>query len=400
MPEGVYYRTLKARAEIIEGNINDLLWDLTVYKYALQKCIEALWELDKIPKKSQVHQLFYPMLRDHGFRAHVARNIYSTALALVKSAKENNGSKPVVKKMTARLDYQDAKVDMDSHVVKVILRDKWYTLKIIHKKDFIEKFKGLKWKEVHVKYCNGVLYVSIIFVIRYKPYVPRGAIGLDINLRQITTYDGSNVRRYRTRFIDALSKRARAEELQRKHPRRWRYNKRILSRVRALHRKARNIVLDWCRKSAKYIVLKAKKYGYAIALEDLTNLRENIVEKEGVFVWKLSMFTYRKLQEAIISKTIEHNVPVILVNPRNTSTTCPRCGTKLSYTYRLAICRKCNFKADRDKIGAINIWLRSLYVYAGEHGSTLSAPAVKDEARQSGRIKDEGMKIMIKSVQK
>ena len=124
MPEGVYYRTLKARAEIIEGSANDLLWDLAIYKYALQRCIDALWELDKIPKKSQAHQLFYLMLRDYGLRAHVSRNVYTTALALVKSAKENNGSKPVVKKMSARLDYQDARVDMDSHVVRVVLRDR------------------------------------------------------------------------------------------------------------------------------------------------------------------------------------------------------------------------------------------------------------------------------------
>jgi len=92
MPEGVCRRALKARAEVIEGSVNDLLWDLAVHRYTLQKVINALWELDKLPKKSQVHQLFYPVLRSYGFRAHVARNIYSTALALVKSARENKGS--------------------------------------------------------------------------------------------------------------------------------------------------------------------------------------------------------------------------------------------------------------------------------------------------------------------
>ena len=92
MPEGVYRRALKAKVEVIEDNANDLLWDLAVHKYVLQKVIDVLWGLDKLPKKSQVHQLFYPVLRSYGFRAHVARNIYSTALALVKSARENKGS--------------------------------------------------------------------------------------------------------------------------------------------------------------------------------------------------------------------------------------------------------------------------------------------------------------------
>ncbi len=86
MPEGMYYKALKAKAEVVEGDINNLLWDLAVHRYALQRVVDALWELDGIPKKSQVHQLFYPLLKSYGFRAHVARNIYSTALALVKSA--------------------------------------------------------------------------------------------------------------------------------------------------------------------------------------------------------------------------------------------------------------------------------------------------------------------------
>ena len=104
-------------------------------------------------------------------------------------------------------------------------------------------------------------------------------------------------------------------------------------------------MIDWCRKFAKELVLKAKKHGYVIVLEDLAHLRENAVKKEDKIVWKLSMFAYRKLQEAIVSKAIEHNVSIAFVNPRNTSATCPRCETKLSYTYRLAICKKMWFQS-------------------------------------------------------
>ncbi|OYT47651.1 MAG: transposase [Desulfurococcales archaeon ex4484_42] len=400
MPEGVYRRALKAKVEVIEDNANDLLWDLAVHKYVLQKVIDVLWGLDKLPKKSQVHQLLYPMLRSYGFRAHVVRNIYKTALALVKSARENKGSKPLIRKMSARLDYQDARVEIDNGVVKVILRNKWYTLKLMHRREYIKRFKGLKWKEVHVKYYNGELYVSIVFEVKYTPYTPRGVLALDVNLRHIVTYDGSSVRRYRTRFINALSKRARAEELQRKYPKKWRYNKRVLSRIRSLHRKARNIVIDWCRKFAKEIVLKVKKHNYAIVLENLTRLHENMSKNKDIIVWKLSMLAYRKLREAIVNKAIEYNVPIAFINPRNTSSTCPRCYTKLSYDYRLAICSKCGFIADRDVVGAVNIWLRFIHAYAGEHGSPPRAPAMKDETRQSGGTRNEGMKKVIKNIQK
>jgi len=392
MPEGAYHRALKAEAEVVEGDIRDLLWDLVVYRHALQRVVDALWDLDTSPKKSQAHQMFYGILRKYGFRAHVARNIYNTAIALVESAKGNGGSKPIVRRLSVRLDYQDARVDLGSRTVRIIIRDRWYTLRIKHRDEYVERFKGLKWKEVHIKYCNGKLYVSIVFEVNYTPYIPRGVIALDVNLRHIVSYDGSDVRRYRTRFLDALSKRARAEEIEKKYSTRWRFNKKILSRVRELHKKSRSIIVDWCRKFAKEVVLKARMHGYAIALENLEELRESFNGKSGKLMWKLAMFTYGKLRESVISKAVEHNVPVVLVDPRNTSSVCPRCKSEIRYIGRLGVCRRCGFVADRDRVGAMNIWIRAVEAYAGERGSPLSAPAVKDETRRSGGTKDEGMK--------
>jgi len=388
---------LKAEAEVVDGDIGDLLYDLAIHRYVLQRVVDALWDLGEIPKKDQAHQMFYGMLRVYGFRAHVVRNIYNTAIALVKSVKSNEGSKPAVKKLSARLDYQDAEVDLSNRTVKIILRDKQYTLRIKHRDGYIEKFEGLKWKEIHVKYRNGKLYVSIVFKVRYTPYISKGLIALDLNLRYAVSYDGSNVRRYRTRLIDALSKKARAEEIQKKYPKRWRYNKKILKRVKNLHKRSRNIVMDWCRKYAKEITLKAKKYGYAIALEDLDKLKESFNNKNDRVVWKLTMFAYRKLQESILSKAIEYNVPIMFVNPKKTSSTCPRCKSKIKYIGRFGICRKCGFRADRDKIGAMNIWLKVLKAYAGVLGSPLRASAMKNETRQSGGTRYEGMKKTIKS---
>jgi putative transposase len=91
IPEGAYHRALKAEAEVIEGDLNDLLWDLTLYRHAMQRVVDALWDLDSVPSRSQAHQMFYSILRSYGFRAHVTRNIYDYALALVKATKRNSG---------------------------------------------------------------------------------------------------------------------------------------------------------------------------------------------------------------------------------------------------------------------------------------------------------------------
>jgi len=80
------------------------------------------------------------------------------------------------------------------------------------------------------------------------------------------------------------------------------------------------------------------------------------------------MFVYRKLQESIISKAIEYDIPIIFINPKKISSICPRCKSKIKYIGRLGICHRCRFRADRDKIGAMNIWMRVVEVYAGVLG--------------------------------
>jgi len=85
------------------------------------------------------------------------------------------------------------------------------------------------------------------------------------------------------------------------------------------------------------------------------------------------------------------------VDPRGTSTLCPKCGAKLSYTHRLAICENCGFIADRDTVGTMNIYLRALRGMWGSLGSPLNAPAMKYETRQSGRTIDEPMTTHIKT---
>jgi len=342
------------------------------------------------PVKSR---LIEPNASSPNERLRVAKQLYKYALALVKASKSNGGSKPIIKRMSIRLDRYDARIDLQNMVVEIVIREKRYRLRILHDPSYIKKFMGRKWYEVVVKYENGSLWVSIPFEYEYKPYRPRNVIAIDINLKTLTVFDGRKVRRIDTRFIEALSLKAYAEELQRKYPKRWRYNYRILSRIRSLHRRARNIVIDWCRKIAKYIVLKVRKTRSAIVLEDLEKLWQMRSQSNSKLAWRLSRFSYRKLQLAIVTKAIEHQVPIIFVDPRNASKTCPGCGSELRYFYRLALCPVCGYKRDRDCVGAINIYLRALKGMRGVYGCSPSALPMKDETRQRERTMNEGMKV-------
>ncbi len=370
VPRGEKILTLKARGILIKGSLEELREELYHIHRAIQYIVDALWELDKIPTINQCHQMFYRILRGQGFRAHQAKQIYKYALSIVRSARKNNGKKPVLKKLTARLDKYDASVDFENHLIIVKLRGIVFKLKLLHCREYIKKFVGRKWYEVIISIDKqGRIWVYIPLRWMYNPYKPRRFISIDINLKKMVVYNGESTRRIDTRFTEALYLKHLAEDVQKRHSYTWRRNEKWLEIIRALHRRSRNIVVDWCRKFAKYIVLKARRTRSAIVLEDLDKLWFNASRKSSSLADKLSRFAYRKLELAIISKAIEYNVPIIFIDPRNTSTMCPRCGSKLSHNYRLAICRKCGLMADRDTVGAMNIYLKALNHIAPRHGS-------------------------------
>ncbi|BES81012.1 zinc ribbon domain-containing protein [Pyrodictium abyssi] len=139
--------------------------------------------------------------------------------------------------------------------------------------------------------------------------------------------------------------------------------------VSSLHRRSARIVLDWSRKVAKYLVLKARKTKAAIAVEELEKLWHNASQKSSTLADRLSKFAYRKLLQAIEAKAVEYNVPIVYVDPRSTSKKCPVCGFPLRYWHRLAECPKCGFRADRDTVGAMNVYKKALKAIALSPGS-------------------------------
>ena len=68
------------------------------------------------------------------------------------------------------------------------------------------------------------------------------------------------------------------------------------------------------------------------------------------------MMGYRRLGKWIDWQAEEQGVPLAIVNPNGTSSECPKCDSKLEENgYRRLRCPQCNFEADRDIIGKLNI---------------------------------------------
>jgi len=367
LPKGRYLLTLKARA-VTESEYDYERLRAFLYNFAsaVQRIVDIIWDLDKVPTQTQMHQLFYERLRRCGFRAHVAKQIYRYALALVKSAKANGGSKPQIRKLFARLDKYDVSLNLEKMVLVLktgINGD--IKLRLLHSRKYTRKFLGREWYEVQITIDkSGNIWVCVPFRFDYSPHVSKSIVAVDINLKQVIIYDGREVRHVKTRFIEALYLKKLAEEVQKRHNKSWRYSEKWLALIRSLHRRSRNIIVDWCRKFAKWLIEYVKKRKAFLVLEDLEGLWHTRSQEDSKLAWLLSRFAYRKLITAILTKAIEHNVPVMFVDPRNTSRTCPRCGSYIEFVHRLGYCKKCGFVADRDKIAVLNLTYRAIQTLA------------------------------------
>ncbi|MFP3228564.1 MAG: RNA-guided endonuclease TnpB family protein [Caldisphaera sp.] len=191
-------------------------------------------------------------------------------------------------------------------------------------------------------------------------YSPSGVLAVDVNEKQIVVGNRKSEYRLDTNIERALHYRQLAENLQKKHSypkyNAWLRRGGIRRRIKSFHRKARNIIEDWAKKTSHEIVALAKQYQYTLAREDLTNLVENLRKLPKEHKVSLLILSYRRLEHWIDWQCEKHGVPSIIINPKGTSSICPICGSKLvEVNYRKLKCNKCGFEANRDTIAVINI---------------------------------------------
>ena len=113
---------------------------------------------------------------------------------------------------------------------------------------------------------------------------------------------------------------------------------------------------------SKRIVEKAKGTDRAIGLEDLSGIRDRITVRKSQRRQHHSWAFY-DLRQKIEYKAALAGIPVILVDPKNTSRGCPICGCadKRNRASQSAFsCVRCGFSGHADTIAAVNIGRRAV----------------------------------------
>lgn len=184
-----------------------------------------------------------------------------------------------------------------------------------------------------------------------EPKDVEGYLGVDLGVKNLATdsdennYSGGQVNGLRNRYFK-IRKRLQSKGTK--------SAKRLLKKRR---KKEQRFAKQENHRIAKELVQRAKDTGRGIALEDLQGIRARATVRKSQrrqhHVW-----SFYDLRQKIAYKAQRAGVPVVFVDPRNTSRTCPQCGCVHPANRRsqsLFSCIRCGFSGFADAIAAVNI---------------------------------------------
>jgi len=311
------------------------------------------------PTLSEAHKALYEPLKAMGLPPAIAAECYREALAIVKAYLANGarGKTPVVRRLHMWLR-RDAYRVRDSYLYVT----GGYMARIVGME---VRYREGVWREAKLVYRNGDMYLYIaVEVPKPTPIEPKGVIAVDVNERYVYYGNAQWIRKVETPVEKVVWLRELAERLAKKrsttrHPP-WRKGKELQARIRHHYKKARDVVEDWAKRTAKRIVEEARERQCTIAVEDLTGLREAIRELPKEHRTKMMLLAYRRLLWWIKWQAAKRGVVVVEVDPRGTSTTCPRCNGKMEEVkHRHMKCTVCGFEAGRDVVAIYNVERRA-----------------------------------------
>lgn len=184
-----------------------------------------------------------------------------------------------------------------------------------------------------------------------EPLDVDGILGVDLGIVQLATdsdgesYSGAQVKAIRERRFQ------HRQRLQQANTRRARWRLRQLVGKEARFQKQENHRIN------KQMVTKAKQQRKAIALEDLTGIRERTVTRRSERRQRAN-WAFHQLRQFVSYKAAREGVPVYLVDPRNTSRTCSHCGHCEKANRRSQadfLCVVCGYATNADLNAAVNI---------------------------------------------
>ena len=216
---------------------------------------------------------------------------------------------------------------------------------------FLKRLKG----QVDLVYRDGTFYLyATIDVPEDTPIAPTRFLGVDLGITNIAVDSDGNS--YTGEAIEAVRARASTarQTYQSTHTKSAKRRLKLMAGTQARFRRWANHAL------AKRLVAYAKDTKAALVLEDLTHIRDRMTVRRGQRS-KQHNWSFRQLREFVVYKAHRAGVPLLFVDPRNSSRTCHRCGYVDKKNRRSQAdfsCLRCGHTAHADLNAARNLATR------------------------------------------
>jgi len=182
------------------------------------------------------------------------------------------------------------------------------------------------------------------------PWKDGAVVGIDVGLESFATFSNGETISNPRFFREEEHELARAQRKLSKAPKGTPERKKALKVVQRVHERISNRRTDFAHQISHRLV---DQFGF-IAFEDLNILN---MLKNHCLAKSISDVAWGMLVKATESKAAYAGSKVVLVDPRQTSQMCSRCGliVKKDLSERIHRCPECGLSMDRDLNAAINI---------------------------------------------
>jgi IS605 OrfB family transposase len=218
-------------------------------------------------------------------------------------------------------------------------------------------------------WCRGTYFLHVTQSKEAPEVTPADeTLGVDLGIVNIATdsegeqFTGSRVRAMRSRFV---ARRAALQRVGTPSAKR---------RLQQMSGRERRYMRDINHRIAKTLVRKAVVSRKALALEDLTGIRDRtMVQREHRY--ERHAWAFFQLRVFLLYKAAWAGVPVRLVDPAYTSQTCSVCGycaRANRHSQASFLCQQCGFCCHADHNAAMNISLAACQAANGSSGTSLA----------------------------
>lgn len=307
---------------------------------------------NKVFSQPSIHRLVYYDIRSkHGMSAQLAVRAIGKA---VECFKRDKAKCPVFKPRSAVVyDERIMRFKGLTHVSLASLDGRLVIPVVVAGYQEAKLQAAIKTGQADLVYINGTFYLMLSIQLPDTPALKAtGVLGVDLGVAQIAVdsegnaYTGKDVEDYRIRtqrmrgILQSVGSRSA---------------KRHLCRIR---RKESNYRRTKNHQISRRIVDLAKAQNLSIALEDLSGIRgrTRLVRKNQRAT--MSCWSFFQLRSFLAYKAAMVGVSLVLIDPRNTSRTCSRCGhcEKANRKSQSRFeCLVCGHAEDADQNAAKNI---------------------------------------------